>query len=153
MKSIAVKYVFWIGILLAASVRAGISFWSADLLDTLFQPARNVWQLLDNGIGVQQVGNEIVRWSTNFPLSSWGNAPLIVRITKMLLRVVIALSIPVLIYIGVKIIRESGVKWKSVQESLWDIKFVLIWLVLALSAVGIIYLIQSLVFNTLPTSF
>ena len=75
--------------------------------------------------------------------------PLLVRITQTLLRLTIALSIPVLLWIGVKVIR-TWLSGGSIQDSIKEISWVLIGLALALSAIGIIYLIQSIATKSLP---
>lgn len=75
--------------------------------------------------------------------------PLLVRITQTLLRLTIALSIPVLLWIGVKVIR-SWLSGGSIKDSIKEVSGVLIGLALALSAIGIIYLIQSIATRSLP---
>ncbi len=77
------------------------------------------------------------------------DAPLLVRITQTLLRLTIALSIPVLLWIGVKVIR-SWLSGGSIKDSIKEVSWVLIGLALALSAIGIIYLVQSIATNSLP---
>ena len=55
---------------------------------------------------------------------------------------------PVLIFIGVKLIK-SAMNGGKVQDALKEISGVLIGLALALSAMGIIYLIQSITLRSL----
>ena len=125
-----------------------------DILDTAFQPSKNLDQVINIGNNKNAVGNEIFRGSTNIDgvslkgVQTSEKAPLLVRITQTLLRLTIALSIPVLIWIGLKVIKS----WLSGGDVKWAIKevsWVLIWLALALSAVGIIYLIQSIATKSL----
>lgn len=78
--------------------------------------------------------------------------PLIVRITQTLMRLTIALSIPVLIYVGVKVIKD-GLTTGDYKWALKEVSNILLWLALALSAIGIIYIIQSIVVTTLPGIF
>jgi len=56
--------------------------------------------------------------------------------------------VPVLIFIGVKLIK-SAMNGGKVQDALKEISGVLIGLALALSAMGIIYLIQSIALRSL----
>jgi hypothetical protein len=58
------------------------------------------------------------------------------------------LSIPILIWIGVKVIK-SWLSGGDVKSAIKEVSGVLIWLALALSAVGIIYLIQSIATQSL----
>jgi hypothetical protein len=129
---------------------------AADLLDTAFETSKSLDHVINIGNNKNAVGNEVFRWSTDVNVSLWGwkivntsqNAPLLVRITQTLLRLTIAFSIPVLIWIGVKIIK-SGLSGWDIKGSIKEVSGVLIWLVLALSAVGIIYLIQSIATQSL----
>lgn len=132
------------------------AFLQNDLLDEAFQPSKNLEHVINIGNNKNAVGNEVFRWSTNVDISLWGwkiiktseQAPLLVRITQTLLRLTIALSIPVLIRIGLKLIKNGMSGW-DIKEWLKEVSWVLLWLMLALSAVGIIYLIQSIATQSL----
>jgi hypothetical protein len=177
------------------------AFLQNDLLDTIFQPSKDLDQIINIGNNKNSVGNEIFIGSTTIDVSLWiipacfkilslskdecekwlykraysqcvqlpatsisedqcvpswgvrGNVaygpktievpPLLVRVTQTLLRLTIALSIPMIIRVGIKIIK-AGLTWWEIKDSLKDIWGILIGLALALSAVGIIYLIQSI---------
>lgn len=120
-----------------------------DLMDTIFQPSKNLDQVINIGNSSRAVGNTIFRgWLTVGLGGTSQKAPLLVSIAQTLLRLVIVLAIPILIYIGVKIIYGST-QWKSIQEGIKEVGGVLLWLVIALSAVGIIYIIQSLAARSL----
>lgn len=127
-----------------------ISLANNDFMDTIFQPSKNNDHVINIGNNKNAVGNEVFRWSTTFSLDDGfsGKAPLLVRITQTLLRLTIALSVPVIIFIGVKIIKNS-VSGGSIKESMKELSGILIGLALALSAIGIIYLIQSLAIRSL----
>jgi hypothetical protein len=127
---------------------------ATDLLDSVFETSKSLDHVINIGNNKNAVGNEVFQWSTNLNVSlnngvsTSTNAPLLVRITQTLLRLTIALSIPVLIWIGVKVIK-SGMSGWDVKGALKEVSGVLIGLALALSAVGIIYLIQSLTTQSL----
>ncbi|AKH32953.1 hypothetical protein XF24_00625 [candidate division SR1 bacterium Aalborg_AAW-1] len=127
-----------------------VTFAQNDLMDTIFQPSRNLDHVINIGTNKNAVGNEIFRGSTSLSFSDGftNNAPLLVRITQTLLRLTIALAVPVLIFIGVKLIK-SAMNGGKVQDALKEISGVLIGLALALSAMGIIYLIQSIALRSL----
>lgn len=133
-----------------------ISIWwytQADLLDTVFQPSKNLDQVINIGNSKNAVWNEVFRWSTETKLWSDGFAleqrdPLIIRITKTLLRITIALAIPMIIFTGVKTILSVLNGWDYKNE-LKNVITILAWLILALSAIGIIYLIQSITLQSL----
>ena len=130
------------------------AFLQNDLLDDAFQPSKNLDHVINIGNNKNAVGNEVFRGSTNIDgvslngIQTSENAPLLVRITQTLLRLTIALSIPVLIRIGLKLIKNGMSGW-DIKEWLKEVSWVIIWLMLALSAVGIIYLIQSIATQSL----
>lgn len=127
-----------------------LTFAQNDLMDTIFTPSRNLDHVINIGTNKNAVGNEVFRGSTSLSINDGitNNAPLLVRITQTLLRLTIALSIPVLIFIGVKLIRK-GMQGGSIKDGIKEMSGVLMWLALALSAIGIIYLIQSLAVRSL----
>lgn len=130
------------------------AFLQNDLLDEAFQPSKNLDHVINIWNNKNAVWNEIFRGSTNIDgvslngIQTSENAPLLVRITQTLLRLTIALSIPVLIWIGLKLIK-NGMSGGDIKEGLKEVSWVIIWLMLALSAVGIIYLIQSIATQSL----
>ncbi len=130
------------------------AFLQNDLLDDAFQPSKNLDHVINIWNNKNAVWNEIFRGSTNIDgvslngIQTSENAPLLVRITQTLLRLTIALSIPVLIWIGLKLIKNGMSGW-DIKEGLKEVSWVIIWLMLALSAVGIIYLIQSIATQSL----
>ena len=135
-----------------------------DILDTAFQPSKNLDQVINIGNNKNAVGNEIFRGSVtdvkvslNDLTQDWialddfkvkQKPPLLVRLTQTLLRLTIALSIPVLIRIGIKVIK-SWLSGGDMKSAIKEVSWVLIWLMLALSSVGIIYLIQSIATQSL----
>lgn len=125
----------------------------ADLLDTAFQPSKNLDQVVNIGNSKNAVWNEVFRGSTEVKIGKDGittqqRDPLLVRITKTLLRITIGLSIPMIIFAGVKTIM-TAINGGDYKDHLKDVITILAWLVLALSAIGIIYLIQSLTLHSL----
>lgn len=195
-------YVVYALLLLCGSLSLG--FAQNDVMDTIFQPSKNLDHIIVIGNSKNSVGNEVFReskgfdahvgegcfWvahpsedncSGNFRKAAHGKcyvipatthndhascqsfggewvsltyaafsnrAPLLVRITQTLLRLTIALAIPVLIFIGVKLIK-GAMDGASVSEAFKQVSHVLIGLVLALSALGIVYFIQIIAMNTI----
>ena len=88
----------------------------------------------------------------------WGNrnideefqtkAPLIVRITKFLLRITIVLSISMVIYSGIMYIIEAS-KGAEVKETTNNLMYIIGWVLLALMSLGLINLIASLSVSSL----
>lgn len=87
------------------------------------------------------------------PIDVYSKAPLIVRITKFLLRITIVLSISMVIFNSIKYMIEV-IWWKDRKsaESKKNLIYVIIWVILALLSVSIINLIISVPKSSLRTS-
>lgn len=127
---------------------------ASDILEKVIQPSKEYEQIIDLGNNKTAVGNEVFReWTTiDIDLQQWVTAtqkePLIVRITKWLLRITIAISITMVIIIGIRFIM-AWIKWSGFQQAIQDMTNLIIGLILALSSVSIIWLIQSFTLNSL----
>lgn len=75
-------------------------------------------------------------------------APLLVRITKFLLRMTIVLAITMVLYNGVMWIVESA-KWWEVKDAKDNLILIIGWVLLALSSVWLINLISSITISSL----
>lgn len=211
MHRIGSLLLIWYVIILSLPV---VSF-GQDLVDSIFQPSKNLEHVINIWNNKNAVWNEIFRGSTDIDInitkqcfmkelvnqtqceaqkklrtrhnnecyirpattisdegacvSQWGTwkrgkdiwwsslnftprPSLLIRILQTLMRLTIALSIPVLIFVGVKVIK-NGLTNGDYKSALQEVSHVLIGLVIALSAVGIIYIIQSIVTRTLPGIF
>ncbi len=139
----------WLSIV-SLSILSNLTYAQSDLMDTIFQPSKNLDQVINIGNNKNAVGNQVFQGSMGLSFDEWitQEAPLLVKITQTLLRLTIALSIPVIIYIGVKLIKNA-MNWGKVKEAIQEVSWVLLWLALALSAMWIIYLIQSIAMRSL----
>ncbi len=93
-------------------------------------------------------------WDWNIQaMNVWSKAPLLVRITKFLLRMTIVLSVTMIIFTSVKYLIEvlSGKDWKSAAAKK-DIMRVAGGVIIALMSVGIINLIVSIPKSSIKTS-
>ncbi len=75
-------------------------------------------------------------------------APLIVRITKFLLRLTIILSITMVLYNWIFWVIEAS-KWWDVKDAQKNIIYIVGWILLALSSVALINLISSITLSSL----
>lgn len=133
-------------------VSTSVCFWE-DLMEKAFSAAKNQWAVVNLWNTKWQVGSEIVGgWTTITIGSGWINgeekAPLIVKITKFLLRMTIVLSITMVIYNGIQYILQSTSGWdtKWATKNLW---LVAGGIILALLSLAIIQIIQSLTLSSL----
>jgi hypothetical protein len=128
-------------------------FAQPDLMEVLFQPAKEYEKIVNLGNTKRDVGNDVFRESLVLSLSDGitRQAPLIVRITKFLLRITVVLSITMVIYNGILWIIESA-KWGDVKDAKNNIIYIVVWILLALSSVWLINLITSFSVSSLVTS-
>ena len=140
-----------------------INVFAWDLLDQAFQPAIQQNWLVDLGTTKDQVGNEVLRESTNVGISvDFSNlsnssvsvsqrAPLIVRIAKLLLRITIVLSVTMVLYNWILYIIQSS-NWETPKDPQKNLLNIWIWILLSLSSLWIINLVNSITISSLKTS-
>lgn len=136
---------------------SNICLWAEDLMEKAFTPAREYDTIVDMWNTKNAVGNEVLKdgvsVSVSFEkdkdlISADRKTPLIVRITKFLLRITVVLAITMVIYSGINYILQStsggDTKWstKNIALIVW-------WLVLALMSLAIIQLINSFAVKSL----
>jgi len=120
-----------------------------DLLQQAFEPAFQADTIINLWNTKTAVGNEILKWS--IIIDAWGitqEAPLIVRITKFLLRITMVLSVTMVIFNGVMWIIESS-KWAEVKDAKKNIILIIVWIFIALMSLWIINLISSITVSSL----
>ncbi len=119
------------------------------------------WQRIDNDTLESQISESWYEWDEksfceevlggDMDISTLGwetQAPLIVRITKFLLRITIVLSITMVLYNGILWVVESA-KWGDVKDAKNNIIYIVGGILLALSSVVIINLISSITLSSL----
>lgn len=124
---------------------------ASDLMKTLFQPSHTHQHVVNLGDTSTSAGQAVldgggleIDLTANKDNRIVRKDALIVRITKTLLRLTIALSVPALIYVGVKLIK-SALNGGSVSDAVKEVSNVLLGLALAMSSVAIIYIVQSII--------
>lgn len=130
-----------------------------DLLDKAFDTAIKQQWLIDLGSTKDQVGNEVLRESTNVSINlNWWpivstsqRAPLIVRIAKLLLRITIVLAVTMVLYNWVLYIIQAS-KWEAPKDPQKNLLNIWIWILLSLASLWIINLINSITISSLKTS-
>lgn len=122
-----------------------------DLMEQAFNTAKEKDTILNLWDTKESVGNTILRKNTVVWLDGISRQePLIVRITKLLLRITLVLSVTMIIVNGVQyMIEVSGWKDFLSNETSKKLINIAIWVILALSSVGIINLISSITYSSL----
>lgn len=119
------------------------------------------WQLVTSDDIEKQIDESWYQWNSksfcqdilggDMDISAFDSekqAPLIVRITKFLLRMTIVLSITMILYNGILWVIESA-KWGDVKDAKDNIIYVVGGILLALSSVALINLISSITLSSL----
>ncbi len=113
---------------------------ASDLLDSAIEPSKDNGQVIDLG------NNRDAVWNTFFKRAiglGWTvQQPLYVRIIKTILRLTLILWVTVGIALGVKYIFDQWDEWKQ-KKTIGYIVNIVYWILIALSALVIVELIQS----------
>ena len=97
----------------------------------------------------QEFCEQVLGWDNDTPVLT-KEAPLLVRITKFMLRITMVLAVTMVIYNGIMWIIESA-KGGDVKDAKKNITFIIIGILIALMSLGIINLISSITVSSLGT--
>ena len=111
----------------------------ADLLEDMTNPAMKADQIIYVWNTVKRAWDRVMKD---------GKKSVIVRVTRLLLVVTIALSVTMILYNGMQYIIETwqGKEWKSLAK---NVILIIVWILIALFSSIIITLIQSIPESTL----
>ncbi len=137
--------IYLIGIFLVTSIFFRWTSYSADdLLKQLIEPAQQTDTVINLGENVKTVWNSIIGWSTEISIDWIGNNwSLIVRITRFILILTIALAVTMILYNWFLYIVQSW-KWEDWKKHITNVMRIIVWILIALFSVIIINLIQSI---------
>lgn len=119
---------------------------AGDLLWQIMEPSHNSQTTINLGRNVDTVWETMLEWSIELEtggkkwIKNWPS--IIVKATRILLSLVIALSVTMILYNGIMYIVETW-KWKEWNELIKNVAYIVIWILLALFSVVIITLLQS----------
>lgn len=123
-----------------------------DLLETAFKQSKYFDYTINIGTDRASVGKAFLRdgytiqaWSSNgnFSITGSSSDPIIIRVVKWFLEIVIILGVPLLIFGGIKYITASWDEWAQKSARSFMIN-VVIGIILALSSLAIVTLASSL---------
>jgi Type IV secretion system pilin len=117
-----------------------------DLLETSYKQAKYFDYVINPGTTRDSVGKAFLRDSYTI----WGKSvkdPIVVRLIKWLLEIVVILWVPLLIFGGIKYITAAGDEWAQKTARTRMIN-VVIGIVLALSSLAIVTFVSSLLNDT-----
>lgn len=159
IKTLKNKLKLWLLTLLLVWFFGLWTTFAADLLDKFMEPSNiqyettikvrggveRVWRRVfeNNNLDIN-VSYDPDEW---FDVSAWATPSLIVRATRLLLSLVIALSITMILYNWMKYILDT-MNWKDWKSLVKNVIYIAVWIIIALFSVVIITIIQS-VPNTL----
>ena len=113
----------------------------ADLHDTIMKMGDEVKQVWEYAIwgGETEITFD---WNPETKVLS-AQETILVKVTKLLLSFVIAISITMILWNGIKYVIEIG-NWKDSKDLVKNVSFIVVWIILALFSVTIITLIESI---------
>lgn len=151
MKKI-IKRFFIILFVSSISIFGGFFAFSDDLLTQWFQDAIREQAIINIWSNKKDVWHAVLRPTTTMWTSIYKEAPLIVRIVKVILKITIVLSVSMVIFSSIKFMIQiaNGSEIKS-AGAVKDLKNILIWLLIALFSITAINLVISLPKNSLKT--
>lgn len=117
----------------------------SDLLWQAVEPSYRGNTIITMWEGVDKVWKSVVEWSDVDVTLHWAftKASVIVKATRILLSLVIALAITMILYNGMMYIIQTW-QWKEAKDLTKNIAYIVIWILVALFSVVIITLIQSI---------
>lgn len=114
-----------------------------DLMRQIMEPSIKRWTTINVWKSVNYVWREIIKWQPG------GASSMIVRITRTILALVIALSVTMILYNWLIYIVQTW-QWKEWKSLVKNVVYIVVWILISLFSVTIITLLQS-VSSTLKT--
>lgn len=145
------KHIVWLLISIGLLCSVGVGFAAQDVMEVMFAPAKAHENIVDLWADKQAVGDEVFRSSIQIWSTTTTQAPLLVRITKFLLRMVVVLSVTMVLYNGVLWIVESA-KGGDVKDAKNNLIYIFVGILLALLSVTLINLVSSFWISSLNPS-
>ena len=134
------------------------TLWDRDILSDVYEPSENKWWVIYIWDDKKAVWHSLLRESTLIS-RVWGewsvykNAPLIVKIVYIILRLTVVLSITMIIFYSIKFMIQIF-NWSELKSATAkkDLINVLIWLLIAMFSITAVTLVTSLAKSTFKTN-
>lgn len=127
------------------------TLWDSDIMSEVFQPAKERQGVIYIWDDKKAVWRSLLRESSWYSFGSWfyKDAPLIVKIVYIILRITVVLSITMIIFCGIKFMIQVF-SWSDLKSATAkkDLINVLIWLLIAMFSITAITLVTSLAKST-----
>lgn len=143
------KIIIW---LMALLILPSFLWWACnaadDLLRQMFSPSYEWGTSFKEWENFDRVWQNILGWSTKVGADwEWvyikSSPSVVVKITRLLLSLVIALSVTMILYNWMQYIIQTW-QWKEAKDLTKNIAYIVVWILVALFSVVIITLIQSI---------
>lgn len=131
------------------------ALWDSDMMSDVFQPAKERQGVIYIWDDKKAVWRSLLRESSWYSFWSWfyKEAPLIVKVVYIILRITVVLSITMIIYYSIKFMLQvfgwSELKSATAKKDLIN---VLIWLLIAMFSITAITLVTSLAKSTFKSN-
>lgn len=117
-----------------------------DTVMDMWRRANLVWHRIFLGwasLELKKNHEEIENARDKYELTATDEPSVIVKVTKFLLSIVIAIAVTMILWNWIKYIIETG-NWKESKELIPNLIYIVVWIILALFSVTIITIIQSI---------
>lgn len=141
------KLKYWLLALFSLPFLCSELIYADDLMYQVMQPAFYEKTNIDLWKSINRVWKNVFEWKTELDLNLKGwwvkkGPSIIVKVTRLLLSLVVALSITMILYHGMMYIVQTW-QWKEWKNLIKNVIYIVIWIVLSLFSVTIITLLQS----------
>ena len=141
------KLKYWLLALLLVPFLAWFVNADDDLMRQIMEPAVNEGATIDVWKSVNRVWKNVIEGNTEFDIDKWWlrvkNGPsIIVRVTRVLPSLIIALSITMILYNWLSYIIQTW-QWKEGKNLVSNVVYIVIWIIVSLLSVTIITILQS----------
>ena len=142
------KLKFWLLVLmLLPIISTYFSSAKADLMEDIMNPAKQYWTTIDIWTSTRRVWKKIFEGWVEIDIDNKveiRNSPsIIVKITRLLLSLVVALSVTMILYNGLTYIIQTW-QWKEWKDLVKNLVYIVVWILVALFSVTIITVLQSI---------
>ena len=136
-----------IAVLIIPFLWIGISCAKDDLMRQIMEPAFNKWTTIDVWKSVNRVWENVFENWKKYTVGLWwietqDRPSMIVKITRILLSLVVALSVTMILYNWMVYIIQTW-SWKEWKNLVKNVVYIVIWIIVSLFSVTIITLLQS----------
>lgn len=148
LEKVVRKLKYWLlALLMLPFLWSRFTYANGDLMSEIMEPANRRWTTIHLSDTAKGVGRDVFEQQNRLSIDSEGAwaqkiPSIIVKLTRILLSLVVALSVTMILYNGLTYIIQTG-QWKEWKDLVKNVVYIVIWILVSLFSVTIITLLQS----------